>query len=424
MALKRFRFAHLADAHIGAWAREPRVRAELRSTVLRALAVVEERDCDFLLISGDLFHVPVPEPAEAEPVARALKRLTDSGRRIYVIYGSHDYVAHRTSWLDVLAAAGVFVKVAPEEIRPEGEPWRLPFLVDEPTGVRIAGVSGRSHGYDRTHFTYMDATEFLSGEAFRIFQFHAAVDDYLPEGLREHIHGLELKDLPPGCDYYAGGHIHRTYLGEGPTGGLLVNPGAVFGTSRTDIESILNRTSVAGLSMVEVDHGRLRHEMIPIARPERLHLIEVDAQHRSAAEILHEIRDRIEESAEPGGLYFPRVRGKLLDTDLSGGGLPALAKEVEAGDGALVLDLSEVEPSEETTSVPATESELEVEAFGRLLAAYPPTETDVGTEAPVETLQQLLRELGSPLSEGESKRDYEGARLREALRLLGLPREE
>lgn len=111
--MARWRFAHLADAHVGAWPRSPAFRGALRASVLRALEVVEEQACEFLLVSGDLFHTPVPDPAEVAPVATALKRLIDHGRRVYVIYGSHDYVAHRTSWLDVLAASGVFVKVAP-----------------------------------------------------------------------------------------------------------------------------------------------------------------------------------------------------------------------------------------------------------------------------------------------------------------------
>jgi len=42
------------------------------------------------LISGDLFHTPVPDPGEVAPVAAALRRFIDQGRRIYVIYGSHD----------------------------------------------------------------------------------------------------------------------------------------------------------------------------------------------------------------------------------------------------------------------------------------------------------------------------------------------
>ena len=87
MALERFVFAHLADAHVGAWPRDPAIRAALRESLLRALEVVEERDAEFLLISGDLFHTPVPDPGEGAPVAAALRRLVDRGRRIYVIYG-------------------------------------------------------------------------------------------------------------------------------------------------------------------------------------------------------------------------------------------------------------------------------------------------------------------------------------------------
>ncbi|MFG1530425.1 MAG: DNA repair exonuclease [Thermoplasmata archaeon] len=424
MARDHFRFAHLADAHIGAWAREPEVRAELRVTVLRALEVVEERGCDFLLISGDLFHVPVPDPAEAEPFARALKQLSDRGCRIYAIYGSHDYVAHRTSWLDVLAASGAFIKVAPEEVRAEGERWILPYVTDGPTGVRIAGVSGRSHGYDRSHFRDMDATEFLSGEAFRIFQFHAAIDDFLPEGLREHLHGIRAEDLPTGCDYYAGGHIHQTYRGTGPGGGLLINPGAVFGTSRTDIEAIVRGRTVAGLSIVEVEGGQLRQEMVPVARADRLHIIEVEADRRTAAEVAREVSAGIAKAQDPAGLYFPRVRGRLGETELASAGLPALVRALGQGPGTVVLDLSELDAPEDSPSLPSSESELESSVFHRLLAEHPPEGMDESGPEVFETLRQLLRELGIPQSEGESRRDYEGARLREAIRLLQLPAEE
>ncbi|EQD49763.1 metallophosphoesterase, partial [mine drainage metagenome] len=159
-------------------------------------------DAAFLLISGDLFHTPVPEPAEVAPIAAALRRFVAAGRRIYAIYGSHDYVAHRTSWLDVLSEAGVFVRVAPEAVRPEGERWTLPWVVDAPTGARIAGVSGRSHGLDREYYRSMDASAFAAEPGFRIFQFHAGVEEYLPPHLREHIHGIRREDLPAGLDYY------------------------------------------------------------------------------------------------------------------------------------------------------------------------------------------------------------------------------
>ncbi len=72
MGSRSFVVAHLADAHVGAWPRAPAVRAALRQSVLRALEVVEEQDAEFLVISGDLFHTPVPDPAEVAPVASAL----------------------------------------------------------------------------------------------------------------------------------------------------------------------------------------------------------------------------------------------------------------------------------------------------------------------------------------------------------------
>ncbi|MGD0250733.1 MAG: metallophosphoesterase, partial [Thermoplasmata archaeon] len=276
MVPDRFVFAHLADAHVGAWPRDPAVRAALRTSLLRALAVVEERNAEFLLISGDLFHTPVPDPAEVAPVAAALRGLIEQGRRIYVIYGSHDYVAHRTSWLDVLAETGVFLKVAPEAVRAEGTRWTLPFLIDEPTGARIAGISGRSHGLDRDYFRAVDSEAFRAEPGFKIFQFHAAVEDYLPPSLREHIHGIRVEDLPAGCGYYAGGHIHYTYEGEGPGGGLLVNPGAVFGTSRTDLENGQAGRTHQGVAIVTVDGGVPTVEFVDTAPQDSVRLVDVD----------------------------------------------------------------------------------------------------------------------------------------------------
>ena len=313
MASRSFLFAHVADAHVGAWPRDPAVRKALRESVVRALEVVDERDCAFLLISGDLFHTPVPEPAEVAPVAAALRRLVEHGRRIYVIYGSHDYVAHRTSWLDVLAETGLFLKAAPEAVRAEGTRWTLPFLVDPGTGAAIAGISGRSHGLDRAYFRAVDSEALRAHDGFRIFQFHAAIDEYLPPHLREHIHGISRADLPGGVDYYAGGHIHYTYTGEGPEGGLLVNPGAVFGTSVTDIENGVRDLTQQGLVLVRVTDGVPTAEFVRTAPREGIQVFDVDVHGRSAEAAREVVSKEIAAHARPGSLLFPRVRGTLSD---------------------------------------------------------------------------------------------------------------
>ncbi len=297
MGRDQFTFAHIADAHVGAWARNPALRDRLRQGVLRAIEVAQERGAEFLLISGDLFHTPVPEPSEVAPVAAALRRFVESGRRIYVIYGSHDYVAHRTSWLDVLAEAGVFVRVAPEAVRSGEASWTLPWTEDVPTGARIAGVSGRSHGLDRDYYRSMDSSAFEAEPGFRIFQFHAGVEEYLPTHLRDKIKGIRVENLPAGVEYYAGGHIHFTYEGAGPGGGLLINPGAVFGTSRTDIENGEAGRTHRGVVIVTVTGKTPRAEFVDTLERGGILTLDVDISGAAPEAISELIAARVREAA-------------------------------------------------------------------------------------------------------------------------------
>jgi exonuclease SbcD len=421
MSGRPFRFAHLADAHVGAWSRDAAVRDALRESVLRAIRTVGERDCEFLLISGDLFHTPVPDPAEVAPVAAALKELVDAGRRIYTIYGSHDYVAHRTSWLDVLAETGLFLRAAPEAVRVEGDRWTLPFLTDEPTGARIAGISGRSHGLDRSYFLGVDSEAFRAASGFKIFQFHAAVQEFLPEGLRAHIRGISVDDLPGGCDYYAGGHIHRSYTGAGPSGlGLLVNPGAVFGTSVPDIEDGVAGRSRRGVVVVEVRDGRPTAEWVETASATPIRVFDIDVDGRSADEAQLEVAAAVDRASSPGALLFPRVHGTLSDGSLGALGLGRWRSPGAVG-GSVHWDLADAQsatPAE--TAFEGDETRLETEAFGRLAADPALGIPSMAGEAGADRLRELLDALGAERTEGEGKADYERLRLLGALRALRL----
>jgi hypothetical protein len=419
MPTEEFRFAHIADAHVGAWPRDPAIRRALREAVLKALAVVDERDCEFLLVSGDLFHVPVPDPAEAAPVAAALRTLIEHGRRVYVIYGSHDYIAHRTSWLDVLAETGIFLRAAPEAVRAEGDRWSLPFVVDERTGARIAGISGRSHGLDRSYFLAVDSEAFRAEPGYKVFQFHAAVQEYLPEHLREHVRGISKEDLPGGCDYYAGGHIHYTYQGNGPDGaGLLVNPGAVFGTSVTDVENgVLGRTK-QGVVIATVRGGRTTIEYVETATKD-VKVFDVDLNGRTAEAAREVLSTEVDRRRAAGRLLFPRVHGTLADGGAGTLGLHRPSEGAEGEAGAVhwdVTDLSTV-PAD-AGDLPGTSEEIEGTMIRALAQGAPPS---LGTpEAAEALLRALVRELGSPPTEGEAKTDYEAQRLAAARRLLGV----
>lgn len=415
-----FVFAHLADAHVGAWSRDPAVRQALRESLLAAFRVVEERDCAFLLISGDLFHTPVPEPGEVAPVASALRRLVSQGRRVYVIYGSHDYVAHRTSWLDVLAETGIFLKSAPEPVRSEGDRFSLQFHVDEPTGAVIAGLSGRAHGLDAGLFRSVDSEAFRAHPGFHIFQFHAAVREYLPTHLREHIQGISREDLPGGCDYYAGGHIHFTYTGRGPDGGLLINPGAVFGTSTTDVENgSLGRTH-QGLVVVRVTDGVPEAEFVDTAPRGQVRVFAVDVDGKTPEEARILVRARLTEESRTGALLFPRLHGTLAEGTSRTLGLPEATRDA-GGTGASGVhwDLDGVQHAEDRNlALDRPESEIEEEVFQRLSGAAPAEFPELAGPDGVGRLRELVGELGQPRGDGEARQDYISARVDGALRLL------
>ncbi|HKS59552.1 MAG TPA: metallophosphoesterase [Thermoplasmata archaeon] len=412
-----FVFAHLADAHVGAWPRDPAVRAALRQSVLKAFETVEARGAAFLLISGDLFHTPVPDPGEVAPVAAALKRLVDRGIRVYVIYGSHDYVAHRTSWLDVLAETGIFLRAAPEAVQSEGQRLTLPYLRDAGTGAVIAGISGRSHGLDREYFRSLDSEAFRAEPGFKVFQFHAAVTEYLPESLRAHIQGVGRSDLPGGCDYYAGGHIHVSYTGEGPEGGLLVNPGAVFGTSVTDLENGVRGKTHQGVVIVTVRNGVPGAEFVDTAPREAIAVVEVDVSGRTPEEARRLVAAEVVAHAAPGRLIFPRVRGTLSEGSSGTLGLRASEQAAEArGAVAVHWDVRDIAPAPGET--PLGEEQLETETFRELARTAPPELAELTDAGGERRIRELVRELSLEATEGERRQDYLDARVKGSLAVL------
>ena len=423
MAPRDFVFAHLADAHVGAWPRDPAVRAALRESVLRALRTVAERSAEFLLISGDLFHTPVPDPDEVAPIAAALRDLAARGIRVYVIFGSHDYVAHRTSWLDVLAETGLFVRVAPEAVRAGEQAWQLPYLVDEPTGAVIAGVSGRSHGLDREYYQSMDSTAYVRTPGFHIFMFHAAVQEYLPPGLQAHIRGIARTDLPPGADYYAGGHIHLSYLGQGPTGGLLVNPGAVFGTSLTDLAQGASGRSHRGLVMVSVRSGIPTAEFVDTMRPGTVDVFDVDLSGKSGEEARVAVREEVRAHSAPGVLLFPRLTGVSDTTRTAELGLPDSSSDATArGVASVHWDMTELLGGVPGgTPVPESETQIEDQALETLGTLAPLPLPGLTPEEAVRRVRELVRELGLPRGDGEAAEDYRTGRISAGLRVLGIP---
>ncbi len=415
--MSRFRFAHIADAHVGAWSKDEELRTRLLDSVLKALEVVERERCDFLLIAGDMFHVASPPPEEVLPVARALHRLQDAGIRIYAVFGSHDFTQHHTSWLDVLSASGLFIRLAPQPVLVEGVRWDLPWVRDEGTGAVIAGISGRAKGLDKNIYGSMNSEAFLAAEGFHIFVFHSGVLEYLPSSLREMMDGVPVDVLPAGCGYFAGGHIHATYSGPGPGGkGIVVNPGAVFGTSSTDLEAIDSGETQAGVVIVDVDGERATPRWVPTTEKGVTRVVDVDVTGCDDVAAVQHLVKAVGKKSVAGTLLIPRLRGtpsQQLD-------LARFATEAKSlGANSVHLDVEALSPviQRNDTTVATTPEGIEAELLGKGLSGLTAPQGEGSDILPVAL--QLLKELSVPRAEGEQKSDYTRRMVRTGLRILG-----
>src|SRR3989338_8162393 len=100
-----FRYAHLADIHIGGW-RDPKIRDISTIAFANAVDKIITEKLDFLLISGDIFNTALPAIDKVKEVTKKLRDLKENNIPVYIIAGSHDFSPSGKTMLDVLEHAG------------------------------------------------------------------------------------------------------------------------------------------------------------------------------------------------------------------------------------------------------------------------------------------------------------------------------
>ncbi len=230
------KFAHIADAHLGAFSKN----LELRDLNFRAFEMAIdksiEENVDFILIAGDLFHNPIPDMEIVRRTVEVLRRARDAGIRIYSIYGSHDFSAGSTALLDVLHSTGLFEKVVNYEVQ-DGKLRLIP--VEDVSGVSIVGISGLSSAREVEYFEHLDFEYLEDIPNPKIFAFHTTISELKPSYIPDK-YAVPKSLLPRGFDYYAGGHLHEKIVSS-LNGSPLIYPGALFGATYNDLDILKER---------------------------------------------------------------------------------------------------------------------------------------------------------------------------------------
>jgi exonuclease SbcD len=197
--LARASFLHTADLHLSRpfGFLPPQLAEERRRDQRKALTRIAdlalERDVELILVAGDLFDSPDPDPTDLEVMTKDLSRLLDAGKHIFAIPGNHDYVSANSFWRQ-MPGENLHVFLEPE--------WST-VILDDP-GISISGAAFDRTKSERRAFEGLD----LSDDMPSIVLAHASYE--LFEGQVERYHpfsAAEISGVP--ASYIALGHYHR-----------------------------------------------------------------------------------------------------------------------------------------------------------------------------------------------------------------------
>jgi len=285
-------FLHLADAHLGYQQYQSDERLKDFSRVFRqAIDDALEKQVDFVLIAGDLFHKAAINPITLLQAKRPLDQLREAKIPAIAINGNHDGVRYgnRFSWLDYLEADGCLTVLKPTfsqggqiELTPSN--GRGGGYIDI-KGVRVIGLNylGAS-----TPSVLADLPGVLGklpkNNHFTILMAHFGLEGEVPN-LNGAISHNTIAPLKKHINYLALGHIHKPVERDN----WIYNPGSLEACGMDE------RHWHGGWYHVTVDSGT--HQ----------------AKHtKSKRRPMHRIRIEVDEYDTPAALY-DAVRSQLKD---------------------------------------------------------------------------------------------------------------
>lgn len=314
-----YKFAHLADCHLGAQ-KYPELKELEIKAFKECLDICMEEKVDFIIIAGDLFHSNLPDMGVVKEAVGKLSQVKEKGIPVYINYGSHDFSPNQTSIIDVITESGLLIKLFSGEIVRDdygNEKIRLKFQIDQNTGIKLTGISGRKMGIDDSYYEILDRKSLEEEAGVKIFVFHTSVKFLLPDYLAK-MDGIDVRKFPRYFEYYAGGHIHKKACEDDlPDYGPITYSGPLFGGYPRDLE-ISAKGEKRGFYIVELtDEDGIKCENIRFKELEmaKYSYLEFDANHKNSNELFEEIKIKIGEKINNGQvdcrIIILKVKGEL-----------------------------------------------------------------------------------------------------------------
>jgi len=401
--VRRMKFAHIADTHIGAH-REP-VLAQLEAEAFGiAIDRCIQEKVDFIIISGDLFQSGIPDLAAVDDAVKKMHAVREAGIPIYVIYGSHDYNPNGKSIIDILDSTGLIKKVVKGEIV-DGK-LELEFFTDSKTGAKLVGISARKAGLESRYYEILDREALEKEQGFKIFVFHSGLDEFKPKHLAQ-MESIPVSCLPRDFQYYAGGHIHEKSEHALPHYGPIVFPGTLFAGSPRDFEASAKGTQ-RGFYIVQFNKKIEKTEFVPVKVCECVYH-EYDVSNKNSVQAQHELQKSLKELDVKDKFALIKVFGELAGGKTSDLKFAEL-KKMLSEKGAIHIDINRfgLVSKEYANMKVAGEDigEIEDRLFKENIGTVKLSNADLKGDNGIKLAHELLKVVRQEAKTGETKKDY------------------
>jgi DNA repair protein SbcD/Mre11 len=413
-----FKFAHLSDCHLG-YQKQPSLQ-EIESRIFKT-AVDEciKRKVDFVLISGDLFHINIPEMRVQKFAFGQFRRLHEAGIPVYVVYGSHDFSPVANSVIDLLTEVGYLIKVSKQKDVSQDK-IVLEFTQDPKTEAKIVGLPGLSAGKEIEYYEKLDRKSLEKEEGFKIFLFHAGLNELKTRAIAESDF-MPISFLPKGFDYYAGGHVHGFSLQEYKGYGRIAYPGTIFAGYHSDLEDNAKGTQ-RGFILVEFDDKIKKTEFIPIENV-KYKLIEYDAGGRKSTSVNKDLLTEIKRFDPSDKIIMIKLWGELISGKTTEIEFAKITDELKEKGAIEVLINRNFLSSKEYSITPATgknKEEIETNVFKENIGDIKIGEKKLEKLSGVKIAKSLLHGMRQSQLINENKAEYQKRIEQDAFKILGI----
>jgi hypothetical protein len=415
-----YRFGHIADIHLGANQEPAMVKLEVDAFV-QAMDACIEREVDFILICGDLFHTAVPSDLSiVRETVTKLREVREHGIPVYIIYGSHDYTPLGTSMIDVIESTGLLTKI----VRPKviDDRLELEYVEDKRTGAKLVGISARKMGLEREYYKILDRESLERIEGFTIFAFHSGLDEFKPDYLSA-MDSVPLSLFPRGFSYYAGGHIHQKSQNSQQDFKTVVFPGPLFlghGRGR-DLEHTA-KGETRGFYIVSFDDAVTNIEFVETKLIDTVYR-EYNFSGQNSSQAHKNLNEQLSHLDVDGKMIILKIKGELAGGKTSDIDFSSLRNQLlEKGAVSVYLNRLSLTSREYGAIKVAGEdrSVIEERLFKEHIGAVQLKTSDLKGGSGVKLSLDLLRLLKSAKSDSEHKSDYEARLRKQAIEVLSL----